>query len=57
MKSNVFTSPRAQEFIEKSLQQKLLVGLLVMDKQVHPNIDGGCDRILEVHLFYYIDSN
>jgi hypothetical protein len=55
MKSNVFTSPRAQEFIEKSLQQKLLVGLLVMDKQVHPDIDGGHGRLLEVDLFRDID--
>jgi hypothetical protein len=41
MTINVLTSLRTQEFVEESLQQKLLVGLLVMDKQVHLDIDGG----------------
>jgi hypothetical protein len=41
MKTNVLTSPRTQEFIEESQKQKFLVGLLVMDIQVHPNINSG----------------
>jgi hypothetical protein len=57
MKTNVLTSPRTQEFGEESKQQKLLVDLLVMEKQVHPDIDGCHGRLLEVDLFRDIDPN
>jgi hypothetical protein len=57
MKTNVLTSPRIQEFGEELKQQKLLVDLLVMEKQVHPDIDGGHGRLLEVDLFRDIDPN
>jgi hypothetical protein len=57
MKTNVFTSPRTQEFVEESQQQRLLIGLLVMDRQVHPDIDGGHGCLPEVDLFRGIDPN
>jgi hypothetical protein len=57
MKTNVLTLPRIQEFGKESKQQKLLVDLLVMEKQVHLDIDGGHDHLLEVDLFHDIDPN
>jgi hypothetical protein len=57
MKTNVLTSPRIQEFGEESKQQKLLVDLLVIEKHVHLDIDGGHGRLLEVNLFHNIDPN
>ena len=57
MKTNVLTSPRVQEFGEESKQQILLIDLLVMEKHVHPDIDGGHDRLLEVGLFCDNDPN
>ena len=56
MKTNVLTLTRIQEFGEESKQQKLLVDLLVMEKQVHPDIDGGHNYMLEVGLFRQIRS-
>jgi hypothetical protein len=60
VKTNVFTSPRTQEVVKALQQQKLLVGLLVMDRHVHPDISG-CHgrhgRLLEVDLFRNIDPN
>jgi hypothetical protein len=55
MKINVFTSPRFQEFVEELQQQKLLVGLLVINRQVHLDIDGGHGCMSKVDLFYIID--
>jgi hypothetical protein len=57
MKTNVFTSPRTEEFGEESKQQKLFVGLLVMDTQVHLDINGGHCHLHEVDLFYGIVPN
>jgi hypothetical protein len=56
-KSNVHISPRIQEFIEKSQQQKLLVGLLVMDRHVYSNIDSGLVLLPKVDLFPNSDPN
>jgi hypothetical protein len=53
----MITSPRTQEFVEESQQQKLLVGLLVIVRQVHPNIDGGHGHFLEIDLFRSINPN
>jgi hypothetical protein len=55
MKSNILTLPRIQEFGEESKQQKLLVDLLVMEKEVHLDIDGGHGRLLKVSFFCDID--
>jgi hypothetical protein len=57
MKTYILTSPRIQEFGEESKQQKLLIDRLVMEKQVHLNIDGGHGRLPEVGLFCDIDPN
>jgi hypothetical protein len=57
MKTNVLTSPRIQEFDKESKQLKLLVDLLVMEKQVHLEIDGGHGCLLKVDLFHDIDPN
>ena len=57
METDVFISPRTQEFVEELQQQQLFIGLLVMDRQVHLDIDGGYGRFLEVDLFCSIDPN
>jgi hypothetical protein len=49
--------PHIQEFVEESQQQKLLIGFLVMDRQVHPDINGGHVLFLEVELFLDSDPN
>jgi hypothetical protein len=57
MKTNVLTLLRIQEFGEESKQQKLFVDLLVMEKHVHPDIDGSHGHLPEVGLFHNIDPN
>jgi hypothetical protein len=57
MKTNVFISSRTQEFVEELQQQKLLIGLLVTDRQVHLDIYGGHGRLPEVALLCGIDLN
>jgi hypothetical protein len=57
MKTNVLTSPRTQEFIEESQKQKFLVGLLVMDIQVHPNINSGHGCLSKIDLLHNSDPN
>jgi hypothetical protein len=56
IKINVFTSPRIQEFVEESQQQKLLVGLLVRDRQVYPDIDGGYGCLLKINYFVVLSQ-
>jgi hypothetical protein len=57
MKTNLLICPRIQEFVEKSLQQKPLANFLVINRQIHTNIDGGHSRLLEVDLFLGSDPN
>ena len=55
--SHISKNPRIQEFVEKLQQQKLLVGLLVVDRYVHPNIDGGHILLPKVEMFLGSDLN